>query len=157
MHREDRCGFRTEKQFRQYNLEIYSHPSPFGDERWYSIYMIGGGPVRRDIPHYDEAIDEVLRFGERMGSGDDEILDAIGADDSAISVDRAITKEYGEVVEGVRHRGFGSYDDKNGAKYVMDSLRLDVSGVTKGFGADLDYVKQVSSPNQEHFKRMIGR
>jgi len=155
MYSDNKRGYKTE--FRMDGYEIYSHPSPFEGERWYSIYVEGGGPIKRDIISLDDAKEDLFVVLQKNGrSGDDEILDVIGADDSAISVGSAIDKEYGEVVAGIRRPGIEQMmaGGPEGRDLLMRNMGISKGSVCSGFGTDMSYIKSVTRPENGIFKNM---
>lgn len=138
-------------EYRGNGLEIYSHPSPFGD-RWYSVYIEHGDPIRRDIPSYEEAEDVLFDYVEMCGTGDDEILGAIGADVSYANVDRAIKKEIKDITrsgETYDRPGMGQIL-KGGpisTKEFMGSMGLGRDNISRAFGSDMTYVRNLTNPN----------
>jgi len=151
----DKRGFRTE--FKHNGFEIYSHPCPFEGERWYSIYRSNGDPFKRDIDSLEEAKEELFTIEYRIGdTGDDEILNAIGADESSVNIGSAIEKEYGDVVDGIRRPGLDQVlvGGPGGGHRLMQSMGVNKGSVCSGFGTDMSYVKSVAKTDNDIFKNM---
>lgn len=154
MHLANKNGYKIEYQ--KGGLEIYYHPSPFNGERWYSVYMEHGDPIRRDISSYDEAEDFLFEFLERYDTGDDEILRTIGSDISSPNINRAIDKEIRDVtgIDNSNKRPGMDQILKGGpisTKYFMRNMGLDKDNISKTFGKDMNYIRNLTDPKSGIF------
>jgi len=165
MMNDKRCVFEHD------GYKIYSHPGHIEDERMFSVCGQRGEVImgnRRDLEDAKEDLFVFVQTGEDVDSidfdrywarkkvGDDGLLDAIGADESSRSVDRAIDKEYGEVMRGVRSPGLDQVlvGGPGGGERLMKSMGVNKGSVSSGFGTDMSYVKSVTKTDNNIFKNM---